>query len=290
MTPNNGAGAKQMTTQQLIYIIKQGEGETTEFKQSFNKEAIETIVAFSNTKGGKVLLGVDDDGDIKGVSITEETIQKWINEIKQNTVPAIFPIVDIVEFEDKTAVLFSINEFPIKPVSYKDRYYTRRVNSNHKLTVDEISELRFVSLNYSFDAFEVSTTIGQLDDSALKYFTSKVNESGRYHLCGNVEQDFVKLGIIKNNSLTRAAELLFGLHHTNIHIGRFKSETTIIDDLMIRSPLILAVNEAIDFIKKNIRLGFEFGGETTKRIEKWQYPIPVIREFLLNAIYPIRYS
>ena len=112
----------------------------------------------------------------------------------------------------------------------------------------------------------------------------------------------VKLGIIKKDKLTRAAELLFGNHHTNIHIGRFKSETTIIDDLMIRSPLILAVNEAIDFIKKNIRLGFKFGGETTKRSEKWQYPIPALRELLLNAIvhrdynnptdvniYPVRY-
>jgi predicted HTH transcriptional regulator len=32
------------------------------------------------------------------------------------------------------------------------------------------------------------------------------------------------------------------------------------------------------FIKKNIRLGFEFGGETTKRTDKWQYPIPAIRD------------
>jgi len=53
---------------------------------------------------------------------------------------------------------------------------------------------------------------------------------------------------------------------------------------MIRSPLILAVDEAMDFIKKNIRLGFEFSGETTKRKEKWQYPLPAIRELLLNAI------
>ncbi|MCD6179130.1 MAG: winged helix-turn-helix transcriptional regulator [Bacteroidales bacterium] len=90
--------------------------------------------------------------------------------------------------------------------------------------------------------------------------------------------------MIKNKKLTRATELLFGLHHTNIHIGRFKTQTIIIDDLMIRSPLILAVDEAIDFIKKNIRLAFEIGGETTQRKERWQYPIPAIRELLLNAI------
>lgn len=188
----------------------------------------------------------------------------------------------MVEIETKTVVVFTINEFPIKPVAYKDRYYSRKQNSNHKLSVDEISELRFVSLNYSFDAYEVETTFDQLDTNALLYFRNKVSDSRRYKLSKNIEQDLLKLGIIKSNKLMRAADLLFGLHHTNI--GRFKSETTIIDDLMIRSPLILAIDEAIDFIKKNIRLGFEFGGETTKRTEKWQYPIPAIREFLLNAV------
>ena len=49
-------------------------------------------------------------------------------------------------------------------------------------------------------------------------------------------------------------------------------------------------NQAMEFIKKNIRLGFEFGGETTKRKEKWQYPLPIIRELLLNAIVHRDYS
>ena len=257
-------------------IITQGEGLTCEFKQSFSKAVIETLVAFSNTRGGKVLIGVNDKGILKGVTITEETVQKWVNEIKQNTEPAISPIIDITEVDDKTIVVFSVNEFPIKPISYKDRYFGRKQNSNHKLSIDEISELRFYSLSYSFDAYEVVANLDNLDNTAIQYFIDKVKDTGRYKLNHNIEQDFIKLGLIKNSKLTRAAELLFGLHHTNIHIGRFKSQTTIIDDLMIRSPLMLAVDEAMDFIKKNIRLGFEFGGETTKRSEKWQYPISAI--------------
>ncbi len=90
--------------------------------------------------------------------------------------------------------------------------------------------------------------------------------------------------------MTRAAQLLFGNNQMNIHLGRFKSETVIIDDLMIRSPLILAVDEALDFIKKNIRLGFEIGGDKLKREERWQYPITAIREVLLNAIVHRYYS
>ena len=84
--------------------------------------------------------------------------------------------------------------------------------------------------------------------------------------------------------MTKATELLFGNHHTNIHLGRFKSQTTIIDDIMIRSPLIRAVDEAMDFIKRNISLGYIFGGDGLKRKDRWQYPIPALRELLLNAI------
>ena len=207
-----------------------------------------------------------------------------MNEIKQSTSPAIFPIINILKFEHKVVVKFQINEFPIKPVAYKDRYYARKENANHKLTIDEITELRFFSLSYSFDSYGVNSTFDQLDTSALQYFKKTVARNKRFQLSDDIQEDLIKLGIVKTDKLTRAAELLFGLHHTNIHIGRFKTETTIIDDIMIRSPLILAVNEAIDFIKKNIRLGFEFGGETTKRTETWQYPLPAIREFLLNAI------
>nr|MDA3859867.1 putative DNA binding domain-containing protein [Melioribacteraceae bacterium] len=233
---------------EIEQIIQNGESEVVEFKLSFSKSVIETIVAFSNNKGGKILIGVKNSGEIKGVSLTEETIQNWINEIKQNTEPSLLPSSDIVLVDGKTVVVFSISEFPIKPVAYKDRFFIRRQNSTHKLSVNEIVELRLFSLNYSFDSYEVNAKFNSLDKNALYYFEDKVKKSKRYKISNNIKQDLVKLGIIRDNSLTRAAELLFGLHHTNIHIGRFKSEITIIDDLMIRSPLVLAIDEAMDFI------------------------------------------
>ena len=73
-----------MTDNDILHIIKQEESETLEFKSSFNREAIETLVAFSNTRGGKLLIGVKNDHTITGVDIEDETIQQWINEIKQN--------------------------------------------------------------------------------------------------------------------------------------------------------------------------------------------------------------
>ena len=107
-----------MTPKELQDIILQGENDRLEFKQSFNKTIIETLVAFSNTRGGKVLIGVDNAGSIKGVSITEETVQKWVNEIKQNTEPSIIPDSEILLINGKTIIVLSVIEYPVKPVSF----------------------------------------------------------------------------------------------------------------------------------------------------------------------------
>ena len=51
----------------IIEQIKKGESKSTEFKLSFQKEVIESIVAFTNAKGGKVFIGINDSGEIIGM-------------------------------------------------------------------------------------------------------------------------------------------------------------------------------------------------------------------------------
>ena len=58
-------------------IVPASESITTEFKMSFNENVIETLVAFSNTKGGCVYIGITDNGKINGIQIGKETIQKY---------------------------------------------------------------------------------------------------------------------------------------------------------------------------------------------------------------------
>ncbi len=100
-----------MTSNQLTSLIQRGETETVEFKQSFNKAVIETLVAFSNTKGGQVLVGVKNDKTITGVDITEETVQMWINEIKGKTAPPLIPNAEIIPFNEKSIVVLSVQEY-----------------------------------------------------------------------------------------------------------------------------------------------------------------------------------
>jgi ATP-dependent DNA helicase RecG len=144
-----------MTVTELQHIITKGESGNLEFKSSFNNELIETLVAFTNTRGGKVIVGITPKKEIKGATLNAESVQNWINEIKSKTEPSILPSVETLTVKDKELVVFQIQEFPIKPVSFRGRYYVRNKNSNHQLGVDEIVELRLESLNLSFDSFPV---------------------------------------------------------------------------------------------------------------------------------------
>ena len=57
-------------------LFVSGESEKVEFKQSFNDQVIESIVAFANTSGGSVFIGISNTGKIIGTSIGNETLQR----------------------------------------------------------------------------------------------------------------------------------------------------------------------------------------------------------------------
>ena len=80
-----------MTTSELQDHLKDGESESCEFKSSFNAETIETLVAFANTKGGTVYVGINNNGVVSGVSINAESAQQWVNGIKSKTSPSLIP-------------------------------------------------------------------------------------------------------------------------------------------------------------------------------------------------------
>ena len=203
-------------------ILQTGETETVEFKATFGKAVIVSLTAFANTAGGKVVVGVDDNGRATGLQVMPESEQRYINEIKTATYPQIIPHVTTFELDGRAVMVFEINEYPVKPVSCKN-----------------------------------------FGDDLLTNLT--------------------KLKLIQDGRSTLAAMLLFGNHGYTLHIGRFKAADTIIDDLLIKAPLITALDEAMIFIKKHINLSYDFDG-SLQRKERWQYPLEAIRELLLNAV------
>lgn len=56
-----------MNRKDLLKLIQSGESDTLEFKEGFDKEALETVSTFANTRGGEILIGVSDRGEPEGV-------------------------------------------------------------------------------------------------------------------------------------------------------------------------------------------------------------------------------
>ena len=101
-----------MLTSEIIKTsIQQGEGSTIEFKTSFGDEAIVALNAFANTKGGIVLIGVNNKGKIVGTQLNRESIAEWINETKSKTEPSIVPDAEEFTIEGKIKIFDNRIEF-----------------------------------------------------------------------------------------------------------------------------------------------------------------------------------
>ena len=264
-------------------ILNNKESQNLEFKEKFTKEVIETVTSFSNTSGGIIAIGVSNEGKPKGIKADEESIKEWTNQIKQTTQPQLLPEINLIEVENKTLAIINVQEYPLKPVSFKGKYYKRIGASNHIISLNEIVELQLYSINSSFDSFTTETTFEELDENLLTEYFTQIKETGRLKLEKDNKTKLQKIGLLKGDKATLAALLLFGEHRTNIHIGRFKTRDIIIDEIKISEPLVKAIDESMNFIKKNIAIRFEIEGEL-RRKEIWQYPITALRELLLNSV------
>ncbi len=279
-----------MNEKELLRLIEKGESQKVEFKENFDKETIETAVAFANTNGGTILIGVNDKGEIKGASVGKETLKGWINKISQATEPALIPEIESYDIERKTAVEITIKESPIKPIAYKGVCYIRVKNSNRKLSSKEIAEFHLQTTGSSWDSYLARDA--DLDDIDLKKvedYIKLANETGRKKIKEKPLDVLRKLELIKDNRPTWAAILLFGkepqrfVSQAKIHCGRFKDETTIIDDELIEDNIIEQVDKTLEFIKRHLKLKFEITGKP-RREEIWEYPLDALRESVINAI------
>ena len=264
------------------------ENETIEFKSNFNIATIETLTAFANTKGGSVFIGISDNKKIVGVDLAPESIQQWVNEIKSKTDPSLLVDVTSDEIDGKTIVILSVQEQAIKPVACQGRFHKRIRNSNHLMSALEISNLSLQSLQISWDSFPANNqTIEDLDIEKIDKFISRVNTKGRLSLIGKDRmENLTKLRLLRDGQPTNAAYLLFGKENIgyNVHLGRFKTPSLIIDDRMLNCNLFDAVEETMKYLIGQIKVAYEITGRTTQRTEIFEYPLPALREIVLNTL------
>jgi len=273
--------------------LASGESETVEFKTSFDKNAIETLVAFANTRGGDVFIGVSDKGEIKGIQISKETVQNWINEVKQYTAQAIIPDAETIKIKDKNIVILSVAESPIKPVACKGRYYKRIRNSNHQLTASEVADMHLRTFNTSWDYhIDEFHTKKDISLKKVKTFIQRANANREAPIQDDPMTVLQKLEFIRDNKITYACFLLFMAEESSlstIELGRFQTPIIIKDDSRLKTDLFAEVEGVMEFVRKHINKAIIVTGRPQHE-ERWDYPLDAIREIVINSIIHRDYS
>ena len=278
--------------------IAQGENATTEFKENFDQEVIETAAAFANTDGGTVLIGVTDRRDISGITIGKETLRDISNRISQTTEPRVSLEVESVDIEEKSVLLVHIAEASIKPVSVRGRCYKRVGNSNRVITPQEIAQMHLNTTGQTWDGLLVTRAgMDDIDEQKVQWYltrreeirnVSKPQGMSMAALLENIN------GVSDDGTPTHAGLLFFGKHtqrrffyNAQLRVVRFKGTSVIhpvIDRLDCFETLWENVNAAEEFIRKNIRLLSFRTARSFQRDDKFEYPLNALREAIINAL------
>ena len=117
------------------------ESETLEFKKSVGewKEIIETVSAFSNTREGEILVGINNNGEVKGIEIGKNTFEDLTNKIKENTDPKNYPHIITKTVNGKSVIVIEVKESFDHLVLAFGRPYKRVGKTTVRMSKDEYS-------------------------------------------------------------------------------------------------------------------------------------------------------
>lgn len=266
------------------------ESETLEKKSSFAawKEIIISLSAFANKKGGKVVVGLDDQGNPAGLGIGKDTLEEMANKIKMHTDPILYPSINVKTFGPGEIVELEIPESDNKPVFAFEKAYVRVGKANQKLSATEIRDLvkRYTLPDFDQRTLAQDFKTIDLDVLAIRRLNETVFHFGKIPERRILE----KLMVLKNGKLTNAGYLSFARENEMIPSAvikgaRFKGKTMVhfLDMKDFKGNLIASVTEVLDFIQRHISMGVDIGAKAT-RDEKWDYPLGALREAVVNAI------
>lgn len=280
------------TIHDITTLVSSGESEILEYKESFNDEALETIGAFANAKGGTLLLGVRDNGEICGLQVGKKSLEDIANRIQESTDPRLQPSISVVKYENKAVGVISVSITTRVPVSIRGRYFRRTGKSNQRMSHEEIMQRMVASTGLSWDAIvEPSAMLTDLDSHCISRFVQTVKKNGRLSIpAQTTDQEVIrKLELILNGKPTRAALLLFGKKPESffssafLKIGRFRSPTHIVDDREIHGTIIDQLDGAMSWFRERLETEYIITGQPEREVH-WEYPLEAIREAVTNSV------
>nr|VFJ56633.1 MAG: ATP-dependent DNA helicase RecG [Candidatus Kentron sp. FM]VFJ56648.1 MAG: ATP-dependent DNA helicase RecG [Candidatus Kentron sp. FM]VFK11192.1 MAG: ATP-dependent DNA helicase RecG [Candidatus Kentron sp. FM] len=290
-----------ITAEHLEKLLDQGENSCVEFKlEEVRTEALaKEFVAFANSKGGVLLLGVSDEKRFIGVTDPDLQEERICNVARNNVSPPITVEAHRVEVEQKTILWITVPKGKERPYQTRQAQYLIRVGSTNRVaTQGELLRLFQAAGMFHHDATEVSGTelrdlnFTQLDQYFQQYDFDFSAEEDKTRLLCNADI------MVENGAITVAGLLLFGIHpqrhlaFAGISIARFVgTEMTdeLLDRQVIEGPLMQQVDAALAVIKRNLSCPSRIeGGKTVDT--RFQYPEKVFRELIVNAVVHRNYA
>lgn len=201
----------------LIELVGRGEDSHTQFKQDVTNATslAGDLVAFSNSDGGRIVIGVSDEGEITGLSAADV---RRINQLVANTAtnnvrPSINPETENVSVNDRLAIVVSVREGMSKPYSDDNGVFWVKCGSDRRRVTSREEIQRMLQSADLVHADEVpvdGTTDADVDLAHFREFFEKQYGEPLENAHAPLKRILQNLNLARNDNLNLAGLLLFG--------------------------------------------------------------------------------
>lgn len=296
-----------MTPEQIQTWAASGESETMEFKRTTGerREAVRTLCAMLNHRGGRVLFGVEADKRVTGQQVSDHTIEEIAQEIKELDPPA-FPTIDRVDVGGgREVIVMTVTQGPVRPYSYKGQAYRRVGNTSPAMSRDEYNRMLLERLhgesrweNQPVERWSVS----DLDVAEITRTIEEAIRRGRAEDPGTRDPaELLRgLGLMRDSQLLRAAVVLFGraerleadYPQCLLRVAKFRGtdRTEFLDNRQFHGNAFELLLRAERFLRESLPVAGRVAPGLFERVDDPLYPPVALREALANAICHRDYS
>ena len=288
-----------METIELLKTLARGEDSYHQFKKNVsNIDALAAeMIAFSNGSGGKIFIGVNDNGSIAGLSSNDiQRVNQLIsNAASQNVQPAINPVTENIQTENGLVLMINIQQGINKP--YQDKngiIWVKSGSDKRKATSREEIQRLFQSANL-LHADELPVPGLTLADLDVEYFSSFFQKRYGETLDSqtlSLPELLKNMNLFKDGFLNIAGALLFAktphyqLPAFIVKAGAFdaddQSTSNYTDSRNIEGKLANVFRETVNFILSNLR--HIQGEQGVNSIGISEIPSASLEELVTNAL------
>ncbi len=257
----------------------------------------ETLVAFANSDGGTILIGVDEEGRITGRAFTDE-VEMALQAAVEKCRPPVEARWHQATTEDGLAFSIVVNRSPELHSLADGRVLVRTGSENRPLSGDEIRQLAATKSTGDFEAeLTPAAHRDDFDDRVIEEFIEKWQERNHREWSRPVDELLQEMGALTEEGRpTVAGVLLFAsnpqvfLPQSKLTFVKFVGTEPRGDDGYpgygrreeIAGPLPRIIQRAWQVVGEEMRTGAVV--TELERKERTEYPIPAVREALINAV------